>query len=319
MARPYLGRGAAVGFGKETTWGTAVAATIWMGLISESMTRGLEKKPRPTLAEASGSANRRGHYTGLDRVGGSIAVECTYEGFLLLIEQTFGAVASTTGPSGGLYTHTMLLSATPQIGLTVYVNKGQGTTEVFEGCKVSKMTFKIAAGEIGVCEFELIGETSDGRAGTSAPSWTGSRDLFVKHNQVGTVSFNSATYTVKSFEISIDCKVVRRDLLGSANTAEPVVGDFAEITFKSELEYFSDALFTAMQADTQGDLVVALAGPASRAMTWTVQNAYMTSFSDPVSGPGVIMQSATWQGESDGTDEGLKLVCVNTQATATAA
>ena len=51
-------------------------------------------------------------------------------------------------------------------------------------------------------------------------------------------------------------------------------------------------------------------------MTWTVQNAYITAYSDSVSGPGVIMATITWTAESDGTDEGIKLVTVNSQATA---
>ena len=316
MSRPNLGRGACVGIGKETTWGTTASATVWMGLVSETMSRNLEKKPRPTLAEASGSANRRGHYTGLDNVGGSVTVELTYEGFGLLMEHMLGGTASTTGPSGGLYTHTIALSATPQVGLSVYVNKGQGSTEIFSGCKISKATLKAVAGQVVVVTLELIAKTSDSRASTTSPAWTTSRDLIAKHNQAGLVGWNSTTESCRSVELTIDNKVVRRNNLGSPNTLEPVTGDFVEITMKAEVEYFSDAKYVAWLADTQGDLTFTLSGPTSYAIAITLQNAYLNSYADPVSAPGVIMQQVEWTGESDGTDEGLKVVITNSQATA---
>ena len=48
MASIYNGIGACVGFGEESTWGTAVSRTHWRPLISSSLTRTIEKVPRPT-------------------------------------------------------------------------------------------------------------------------------------------------------------------------------------------------------------------------------------------------------------------------------
>ena len=37
--------------------------------------------------------------------------------------------------------------------------------------------------------------------------------------------------------------------------------------------------------------------------------------SDPVDGPGILKQSATFIGQDDGTDAGLKVIVSNTQST----
>lgn len=320
MSRPYLGRTAFVGFGAESTWGTAVSATIYMGLISETMSAKPEKKQRPTLAEATGSANARGHYLGADVVGGTVVVECTYEGFLLLVKQAFGGTPTTTGPASSLYTHTCLLANTPQTGLTVRVTRGQGTTEVFAGCKVSKITFRIAAGDVGICTLELIGRSTDGRAGTDTASYTSSRDLFVdSYRQSGTVGWNSASYVPKFVEIELDNKLVRRQMLGDAKTLEPVPGESLMVTIKAQFEYFNDVLFTAFRADTQADLSFTLSGPTSYSLAFTIQNAYIVDYGDNVSSRGPNMVDVTWQGESDGTDEGIKIVAINSQSSAVAA
>ena len=45
----FLGRGASLGFGIESTWGTAVARTNWMRVVSTGIDRTIDKVPRPHL------------------------------------------------------------------------------------------------------------------------------------------------------------------------------------------------------------------------------------------------------------------------------
>lgn len=318
MPTPYVGRGLSLGFGEESTWGTAVARTHWYRGITESMARKVSRKPRPTLAEATGSRNRKFHYTESDTAGGSVELLMTYEGCGLLLKHVLGGTPTTTGPVSGIYTHTYTLAGNLPTGLTHEVIRGNGTAEVFEGCKVSKATLKIVAGGLMTLALDLVAETSGGRVAAGTATFT-TNDLPVVHNQAGVFTWNAQTYTLKSFELTIDNKLATRMLLGSNLTAEPVPSDFLDVNCKVEVEWNNDNLVTALTADTQADASIAFTGTGSRTLTVNLHNLYLEEVSDPVSGVGVVAQSATFRAESDGTDEGVSVVLTNTQSSATAA
>lgn len=316
---PYLGNSAAAGFGEETTWGTAVSRTHWFRLISESMKRTVGKVPRPVLSEASSSRNRKSHYTKEDKAGGSIEILVGYEGFGLLLKHILHGSPSTTGPSGGIYTHTYkLASAPPTGGLTIEIRRGNGTAEVFEGCRITKATFKLEAGGLMRVTLEIIAETSGGRVSAGSPTFT-TNELDVIHHQAGSVSWNSQTYTPKSLEFMVDNKFATRQLLGSSLTKEPKPSDFVDVLCKLDLEWENDNLNTGLTADTESDLTITFTGTASRTIAFTLHNAFLEDVADPVNTVGVISQNASLRGQSDGTDEGFQVVIANTQSSATAA
>lgn len=315
---PYMGRFLAFGFGDESTWGTAASRTIWVRGISESMKRSVKKVRRPHLYHATSSGNRTSHYIEADEAGGTIEFEMNWEGLGILLRHIFFGSFITSG-SGPTYTHTLKLAVSPPTGgLTLQVNRGDGTSEVFEGCRVSKATFKIEAGGTMRCTLDIIAETSGGRVSAGSPSFS-SNDVPLIHHQAGTVGFNSQTYTAKSVEITVDNKFARRQLLGSKLTKEPKPSDFRDITVKVDMEWENDNLNTALTADTESDLTLSFSGLASRSFAISAHNCYLDDVSDPVNGPGVVAQSCTFMAQSDGTDEGLQFVIVNTQSTAEAA
>lgn len=318
MAWPYLGRGSAVGIGEESTWGTAVSRTHWFRVVSSTVKRSVAKVPRGVLAESSGSRNRRSHYIGTDDVGGTIVILMGYEGLGMLLRHAMHGTPATTGPSGSIYTHTFKLgTAPPTGGLTVEVIRGTGSAEVFEGCRISKMSWEIEAAGLMKVTLDLIGQTSAGPTSAGTPTYT-TNELDVIHHQCGTLSFNSATYTLKKFTVSLDNKLARRPLLGSKPTADPAPSDFTDVMFDAELEYEGDALLTALTADTESDAVISFSGVSSRSLSFTVHNAYLDDADVPVNTVGVLPLSVKFRGQSDGTDEGLQIAIANTQTTATA-
>lgn len=144
MAEIYHGRGAVIGLGEESTWGTAVSRTNWRPLISTDLTRTIEKVPRPSLRVGAAGAMRRAHYVQADNAGGSFEIEATYENVGLLIKHIMGTVATT---GSGPYTHTYTFADDVPTGLTIENVRGTGTSEVFEGCRINTATLAVSAGE----------------------------------------------------------------------------------------------------------------------------------------------------------------------------
>ena len=312
---PYVGRGLSIGVGTESTWGTAVSRTVWFEGVSESMTRTVKKNGSATIAGGAGRGRRR-HYIESDMAGGSIELLVTYEGMGILLQQITSATVATTG--AGPYTHTYKTAATVLPGCTIEVVRGDGTAEVFEGCKVTKAAFKITAGGEMRCTLDVIAETSGGRVSAGTPSYTTSRDYVALHHQAGTFSWNAVAYTPRSVEFSIDNAYATRQLLGSKLTAEPKPSDFAKFNCKLELEWNSDALNTALTADTESDGAITFTSGA-KTIAFQIHNAYIDAVSDPVNTVGVIAQSVSFVGQDDGTDLGFAVVVVNAQASGIAA
>lgn len=316
---PYLGRGLAIGIAEESIWGTPVARTHWFRGISESLKRTVTKRPRPVLSEATGSRNRRTRYVEQDNAGGSFEILMGYEGVGLLLKHILHGTPATTGPVGSIYEHTYGLGINPPAGgLTIEVIRGNGTAEVFEGCRITKATFKLEAGGLMRVSCDVISETSGGRVAAGTATYT-PNEMDIVHHEGGTVSWNSQNYTPKSLEFSIDNKISTRYLIGSKLTKDPKPSDFVEVTCKLDLEWENDNLNTGLTADLESDLSISFSGPGSRVLTFNLHNAYIDEVSDPISAVGVVSQSATFRGQSDGSDEGLTIVIENTQTTATAA
>lgn len=316
---PYVGRGTAAGFGAESTWGTPVSRTIWMELVSESMAHKVEKAARGTLAESAGSLLRRSHIKRAVTAGGTIEVVVTYEGFGLLMKHGTWADPTTGTISGGVYPHTYKLAASPPAaGLTVEIIRGDGTAEVFAGCRIAKMTIKIEAGGLLRCSLDLIAKQSAGRTSAGTASYTGSRDLDVMHYDAGTVGWNSGTTVPKSLEFTIDHKMARRQLLGSLYTPDPKPSDYGDVMLKMDHEWNNDDIIAAYVADDTGDLTVTFTGTGSRDIVFTMHNAYIEDAADPISSVGIVGQTATFKAQSDGTDLGLAIVIHNTQSSAVA-
>ena len=311
MASIYLGANAAVGIGEESTWGTAVSRSNWLPLISTTMQRNLTKVPRPTLRVGTLGAMRRTHFTSETVVGGDIVVEATHQSMGMLLKGVLGGAAST---GSGPYVHTYKIGSLVA-GHTIEINRGTGTSERFDGCRFESATFDVSAGGVMTLTCGLIGKISAARTTLASPSISAT-DLPILHSQCGTLAWGGNTFTLSSMNVTINNSLARRQLLGATVTAQPLINDFQSVEMSVTLEV-EDQLLTDQLNDTEGDAVITFSsGAASTA--FTIQNAYLGSCTDPISTSGVISQSATLVGQSDGTDEGLKIVVTNASSSATA-
>jgi len=316
MAVAKLGFGSAVGVGVESTWGTPVSRTNWVRITSWGLKRTLEIVPRPHLGTTSAtSTNRRQHFTASDDAGGSFEYLCAYDdSSILLLTHALGAVATTgTGP----YVHTVTLASSAGNGLSIEGLNGNGSAEVFEGCLLTRTEISISAAEVMKIRHDVIGETSQGLASAGTPTFSSNGEE-VLHSHAGQFSFDSVTHDLVDLSIIVDHKLAKRQLLGSTLTKRPQLSDYLEVTGRLTVEYIVDTTNTKWLAGTQGDATITFTGSGNNVLAMTLQNLYISNIDRAVSSPGVIRETVEFRCESDGTDEGLKLVFTNDNAASTA-
>jgi hypothetical protein len=302
----YLGRGACLGAGVETTWGTAVSRTNWRPLISSNLTRTVERVPRADLFSDAGAATRKGHYDLIVEAGGNATMLCTYDNVGLFLAEATGGTTGTTGSDP--YTHTYNLAASLPTGMTLEFNRGTGASEVFEGCKVNQMTLSCSAGEAMTMSLDFMAEDGVARSSAGTPTFNAVENVILFH-QAGSFTFGGNSYNLNSLELTVNNALTRRNLLGSQLTKQPQRGDFSEITMSVDVEA-SDQLYADLRSGAQSDAAITFTN-GSRSFAITLQNAYLTEATDPVNSAGIVQQSLSFVGESDGTDFGLAIVVVN--------
>lgn len=319
----YTGRQAWVGFGQESAWNTAVSRTQFFELVSENMTAVQGWTPRGVLYEgASGVARTGAKFNTGSTYTGTVVVQGRYEGMGLLLRHAMWS-NSTTGPSGGLYTHTFVLgTAPPTGGLTMELQRGDGTYEVWTGCRVNKFSMSVNVAGIATVTLDLICGGRDARTaiGGTSPSFTTDRDAVLKHNQVSTLAWNSTTAYLKTLKVDIDNKLTPRPLLGSLITADPgVMSGLRGVMVTADTEWSADDYDAGHQAGTESDAVISFTGASSHTLTVTLHDAFISANTAPVSSFGIVSESSTFMGQDDGTHHGLAIVVVNSQSSAIAA
>lgn len=315
MAQPHTSFGGSIGIAEEVTYGTAVARTNWLEIVSTSLDREIDRQPEPTLGRAgdAGRVSRR-KYTASDNAGGSISWVMSYDDSTVLMMKHAMGVIATTG-SVAPYTHTATLGALPT-GLTLEKLHNVSKAEVFEGCKIVDFTISVGATELMTCDATVIAETSGGLVAAGSPTYTSGGEE-IRHHQAGQLSFNAVSYDVTSLSINVTSGVDRRQVLGSSFTKEPTPGPKREVTITVEYEWLADTLHAAFLAGTESDVAITFTGTGDNVLVITGHNAYIRSVATPVQGPGVITQTVEFVCQSDGTDLGLKLAFSNANATAT--
>lgn len=319
MAYVY-GRETSVGFGEESTWGTAVSRTHWYRCVSVNAAKRTVKEIVPVLANSAGSWAPQRTYVPREEVRITMRLISQYDGMGLLYKHIFWGTPATTG--SGPYVHTYECGATLAPGLTVEVIRGTASnSEVYEGCMISKATFSCEAGGLMYLDLEFIGQTSAARAAKGTPAYNSSEEL-VKHHQAGTLAWNSRTLTLRSFRFVVDTKLAERQQLGAVTTGQPAPSAPWSIMLDAELDSdtsYGDGLYQDAHDDDQGDAVLTFTGPSSQALAFTAFNAKLMSSADTdISAVGVVNHTISLIGLTDGTDEGAKLVATNSSSSATA-
>lgn len=311
-----------VGIGKESTRGTAVAATTTLTVSSLALKESNSFDEGADLwAGTSGSPTVR---TEIARdVGGELAGLLSFGGGQgLLWEGVFGTVAEGGG-SGPTYTHTYTMSS--QIALPSYTLR-EGARDfstdhhlrIYSGCAVNSVTWDFSKAR-GLVNWRatILGMALDSDSG-GTPGTPTIADRVIS-SQLTTFSWNSVSYLSKtsSFRLTVNNGLSRQEAQGSLTAVGFVPSARRSTELSVVMMLTTDeigTLRTALRAGTSSDLSIVLTGPSSQTMTFTVTDAQVTDLSDPANSFGPRPVTVTFKPIDDGTHGGLELVIVNAVA-----
>ena len=287
-----FGRSAFIKYEQESTYGTAVTPTISNRVTSVSLGRSQERE-RTTHLSQSDAAFAVATFDAFEQAGGSIEMPLFYKGMGQLFKAAIGGTPVTTG--SGPYTHAFE-PTTALPSLTMSFQRGTGSVETFEGVMVTSMTISCEAGAEASASFEVIAETASARTTAITPSFGDGAQVF--HHQAGTMDFDGSSYTVRSFEFTIDNKLERVNNLGSKLTGQPQISDVREVTITATLDLSDNDLYNAQLSGVQSDVTLTFTAGAD-SMTFLLRNAKIIDYSDDVTSFGRIERTVSFMGLAD--------------------
>tara|TARA_R100000654_G_scaffold25316_2_gene48745 strand:+ start:1713 stop:2684 length:972 start_codon:yes stop_codon:yes gene_type:complete len=315
-----FGRGAFIKLGEEgsSSYGTiASSMPVNNRIISASFQKTQEKERKTHLSQSGAGGFQNGHFEAFLNVGGSIDLPLLYEGTGMLLKASLGAVTTTDlGVSEDpRYQHDYEPASDGELpSLSIGLQRGTGSYEVFLGCKVSSLSISGSAGEEITASFDIIAQDSNSRGTATTSSFGSGRQMF--HFECGVLNYNSATYKMKSFEFSLDNKLERRNVLGDKKTLEPITNDIKDVTLNVTLEMEDNALFDAYIAGTQSDVEFTLTNsPDGDSCNILIRNCYITDYSDDVNTFGALERTMVFVGEGDSSNEPIRIRVTNNQST----
>ena len=327
MSATNVGRATALGFGIESTWGTAVSRTNWVQIYSCTLQQRSVVEAVGVLEEFGQPDVARDHIVAKE-VSGQIVMPLQYEAIGWWLALLMGEAPTTSG--AGPYVHTYDRGAPFAESLTAEVVKGNsGRSEVFAGLKVTRGRLSIQPRQIVRLSLDCLGYNAAARNSAGSPSFSSDvRDLAVypRHidnvtsgEKAGEFTWNSSNWSFQSLEFDINNNLgPNGDVESDYYIAGIEQQGQGEIIIRAQLRAegsTTDALLTAHLAGTESDLALTATGPGNFAMTITARNARITRFEDPISSPGRITCTVEFRAKPDASDGALTIAVTNDDAT----
>ena len=255
----YNTLGSFIGVGKESTYGTPVAASSFLELLDggDSMKLKAGRIAKPTLRCASSLRSVKAKKS----VDGSIKFPMTFAGPEMFLKYGLGT-ASTSALTGSNKSHSItLLNALPTTGLTVRMNRGEvGLLGefIYQGCKINKLGFSLQPEGYLECTVDLIGqdETIDT---ASTPTYTASPYITWDLLTVKTIA--GTDVPIQSFELNIENNLDADTYkLGSLLRQNPGRGGSRKISGSVEMEFQSLTHYNYFINQTQNAIVLTFDG-----------------------------------------------------------
>ena len=321
-----LGHKSYIQFGRESTWGTAVAATKRTEIVdwNVDLVPGFARDP-----SLNNQRSRRNVFPAGQFWRGTFKVRLNFLdiGHLTLLDAVFGTSAFgskgvvTTG-AGPTYTHTFkelpLLNS-----YTVEIIEGDipSTTQCMRmfGAKFRSITFTVEAvqGEAAflMAEFEVIAkDVTDSFTRTSALTAAVPSPILFHHATTVDDGINTSGIVVKSARFNMRQPTTEADRLGLGSTLinEPLPNEFMEAMVEFREEFKGVELLQAAKAGTPGSPELLFTN--THTFQILAAEAIITGYSNPIRGYGLIESTVGWEAYSTNnpTTSPLKVVVVNT-------
>tara|TARA_B100000035_G_C21018104_1_gene562875 strand:- start:412 stop:1371 length:960 start_codon:yes stop_codon:yes gene_type:complete len=299
---------------EESTWGNAITTSVFVKLISSTLQVTQERERRTHLSVPT-SGMLSGTFEGFRNAGGSLEIPAYYDGIGLFIKAALGSVA-TTG-SSPLFTHTYT-PAEDQPSLTIDFQRGSNlanSMEKFTGVKISTMTISAEAGSEMTCSFDVLAK--DGATRASNITFTAPTFDQVYHYEAGDLTLGGtlsiSTLAIRSFELTLDNKLDRRNLLGSKLTGEPVPTDVREVTMSITCDVTDNTLYNDSLDGNSGDVSIEFTRSAETTHRFKIilDNATIEDYNDNITAFGRVERTFTIRGYGSASDAGLTIEIKN--------
>lgn len=310
-----VGRGGAILLGVESTFGTAVSRTVSMQCGSFSgFAEVQEWIPRNTLLRDAGF--RAQHIEGRINASGKVSkCDMTYQNLGVIWYAALGAVSST---GSGPYVHTYSTDTTLPSFTVEPVRGNAANMHLARGCTLNKLTLSMEEGGPLMSDQDWLVQHTNAAASAGSPS-IGTGQSVILYSQLGSVTINSIVQAkVKSLTIAVDNALEERRGHGTKYTDQPEVGAERKVTVELEVEYDTTNLELAHAlnlAGTNCDVDLTFTGTGNNSLVINLYNLLCTAPPDfNVGDAGVLMHKFTMEARGDGTNNGIRFVVTNDNA-----
>lgn len=288
MAQGHLGF---FGLGKETTWGTAVAVTDYMELLSENISTNIDRFPTRNIINGFYEPD---DYAGMRRSAGNIVMAAQPVALGHLLKAAFNTISQSVVLSGFLWTlnftgtKSEFASGVARQPYTLEVNRDVNSSHRYDGALCNKLTLALAPNQDLRATAEWIARAQAMIAATTPTFPASSSDPFTF--DTASVSIAGAANTrLLSYELSIDNALEGQPALNNASTIARIrARDVQLIRVRGTLD-FTD--FTEQQDfvnQTERAFVVSLTRAASFQMVIDIPRFVYSAFPTGMPGRGSL-------------------------------
>lgn len=294
MAQGHLGF---FGLAKETNWGTAVAATDYLELMSENLSTGIDRFPTRNVY---GGFYEPDDYAGMRRTTGSIVHAAHPVSLGHLLKAVFNNSSASVVLSGFLYTmhftgvKSDFADGVPRQPYTLEVNRNVTSSHRYAGALCNKLTMALAPNQDLRVTAEWIAQAQTMLAASTPTFPASSTDPFTF--DTASVSLAGAANTrMEAFNLSVDNALEGIAALNNSNTIARIRAREPQIIRVSGTLDFVDI---AEQQDfinqTERALVISLTRAQSFQLVMDIPRFAYTAF--PTGQPGRGRLTASFEG-----------------------
>jgi hypothetical protein len=247
------GLGSQLGFGLETTYGTATTINKFLPMLNESLTQEIERIQSEGIIPNNTTWRSDQWAPGNKTVGGDVGVELYDHGLGVLFRAIMGnSVVTGTNP----YIHTYAPGDLANDSLTFQVGRPQvnGTVQAFtyKGCQVASWEMACSEGEIATLGLTLAGREEDTTIALATPVIpTALKPMSYNH---GTISIGGvAVANIKSANISGDngMDIERRFFNAGGLIAQPIQTALRNYSSTLESEFIDMVSYDRFRNNTE--------------------------------------------------------------------
>ena len=288
MTGPAVGAKGFIGFGPETTWGTAVTPTRYIEFLSEGLKRNQSGVVSNGIQPYRGAT---AYKKTTIAPGGDIAFEMCPEDVPTLIYNVLGGV-TTSSVTGG-YSHVIKPAIDLPTGMTFEIDRDVAYF-IYAGGKINTWSMSFSPNEIITGSVGVAAKTETGTMGASGNTATySSAEPFTGVQAAITVNGSAQGVMAADFSVSNDIYEGKYEL--GQNYRAALIEQKRSVTGKLNIEFDDLTLYDLFVAGTASTLTITLTsdqlitGSTYYSMTIAFPKVVYTGETPTMGGPGIIL------------------------------